>query len=100
MLTQIGRMSEGADLVVWDDRIAVAGWAPVGGRVQFAVVRYLAGGTPDPSFGTGGIALTRLGRQTAQASAIALQGVDRLIVGGSTVNERYKRDTALVRYLW
>ena len=100
VVTKIGSMSEAYDLVVADDRIAVVGWASVNRLAQFAVARYLDDGSLDPGFGAGGIVLTPLGRQAAEATTAALQGVDRLVVGGIAVSRRGRGDTALVRYVW
>jgi uncharacterized delta-60 repeat protein len=49
---------------------------------QFGVARLLPNGTPDPSFGEGGMTVTRAGRSYSRAAAVALTTVE---VGGGVV---------------
>jgi len=100
--TDVGHgANEGYGLLVADDgRMVVAGWALVGRRAEFQVVRYLQDGTLDQSFGDGGVVLTAVGPLGAQAVDVKLQGADRLIVSGAAVNGKGTSDTALVRYEW
>lgn len=73
-----------AVLVQPDGRIVVAGTAqPAGGGQPMVVtlVRYLANGALDPSFGSGGIVFDPA--QPGTAYAIALQGDGKLVVAGS-----------------
>lgn len=73
-----------------DGRIVIAGW--VGDN--FAVARYLPGGTLDPDFGSDGLVTTELGASGDAASAVALQPDGRIVVAGS-----HSFGLALARYL-
>jgi uncharacterized delta-60 repeat protein len=56
-----------------DGRIVLAGSGVVGGATQLAVARLTSGGTPDPLWGSGGVARTPLaGVTTAGAIAVAV----------------------------
>jgi uncharacterized delta-60 repeat protein len=94
-----GRTDEGYGLLLAEGRIVVAGWATIRRQAQFAVIRYLEDGSLDPEFGEGGIVTTPLGRQSALATDVALQGADRLIVGGFAMNPKNASDVALVGYV-
>jgi uncharacterized delta-60 repeat protein len=60
---------------------------------DFAVARYRSNGTPDPSFGSGGLVTTPIG---GFARALALQRDGKIIVAGSS--KEGSRAFALVRY--
>lgn len=62
-----------------DGKILVVGYA----SYNFAVVRYLADGTLDPSFGTGGMVVTDLGQDDV-CRAVAIQADGKIICGGYT----------------
>jgi uncharacterized delta-60 repeat protein len=49
---------------------------------SFGVVRYLPDGSPDPSFGSGGIVAAHFGRAD-HAAAVAVDRQDRVVVAGS-----------------
>ena len=73
-----------------DGKIVVAGFS--GG--DFAVVRYTANGTPDPTFGTGGIITTDINSGSEDyGRAMALQPDGKIVVAGSSGD-----DFAVVRY--
>ena len=77
-----------------DGRIVVAGFAIRNGiDGDVALVRYLADGTPDESFGTHGIVTTDLGTQADDARAIAIRPDGGIVVAGSAAE-----DIALARY--
>src|SRR2546427_8627595 len=60
--TAIGTASGGAALVVQPNgKLVAAGYTFTGSRTQFALVRYLATGSLDTSFGTGGKVATPIG---------------------------------------
>ena len=80
-----------------DRKIVVVGYAVVNGTEQFAVVRLLANGSPDPGFGAAGIVVTPFGTRDARAQAVALQSDDKIVVGGWARNSS-NRDLALARY--
>lgn len=82
-----------------DGRLVAAGHTDTGG---FALLRLLANGSPDPSFGSGGIVVTDFGVGPAngEARALILQPDGRLLAAGM----RYSglpgdSDVALARYL-
>jgi uncharacterized delta-60 repeat protein len=78
-----------------DGRILAAGGAG-GADDDFAVVRYAADGTLDPTFGTGGIVKTALvPGNHEQAHQLALLPDGKIVVGGFTY---YPNQAALVRY--
>ncbi|WP_418959750.1 delta-60 repeat domain-containing protein [Streptomyces tritici] len=68
-----------------DGKIVAAGTTyPEFGRYLFGVVRYNADGTPDTSFGNGGIVTTGVNDPTgsARATAVALQPDGKIVAGG------------------
>jgi len=64
-----------------DGKILLSG---IGNGGEFAVVRYLANGTLDTSFGTLGIASITIGTGSATANAMALQADGKIVVVGHT----------------
>ncbi len=64
-----------------DGRIVVAGTSRKPVR-SFAAMRFLASGTPDTSFGSGGLATTYVTSSTDQAKVVALQADGRFVVAG------------------
>ena len=86
-----------AVLVQPDGKILAAGFASHGvlADSDFALVRYTANGTPDPSFGGGdGIVTTDLGTRSDAIRALALQPDGRIVAAGSAGEQ-----LALARYL-
>jgi uncharacterized delta-60 repeat protein len=66
-----------------DGRIVAVGRTQDGnGDGHIALFRFLADGTPDPGFGTGGVIVTTLSSESDGASAMQLLADDRLIVAG------------------
>lgn len=86
--------SGGAVAVQPDGKIVTAGAidAP-GGGFDFLVARYNADGSPDASFGQGGIARTDFAGASDIARAVALQPDGKIVVAGSA-----GRDFAVARY--
>jgi len=76
-----------------DGKIVVAGWAYMGGNIDFLVMRYNADGSLDPGFGAGGKVTTAVSSGTDYAYALAIQP-DGKIVAAGYAND----DFALVRY--
>lgn len=74
-----------------DGRLVAAGYS----GTRMTVVRYLADGTLDPSFGDGGKAV--LGMPSAEALALAVQGDGKLLVAGAVSSFGTGSDFALVR---
>jgi uncharacterized delta-60 repeat protein len=104
VLTDIGTSSNDAALAVAiqpDARIIAAGYSTAADRRQdFALVRYDAGGSLDPSFGSGGKVLTDFGRTTIDnARAIAIQPDGKLVAAGFSNAADPDFDFALARYL-
>jgi uncharacterized delta-60 repeat protein len=81
-----------------DGKIVVAGYARVGSSDDFAVVRYLTNGTPDPSFGTGGEAAVDLFGLRNRAYAVAIAPDNQILVAGETSLPAGGGDFALVRF--
>jgi uncharacterized delta-60 repeat protein len=65
-----------------DGRIIAAGTARLGENAEFGLARYLAGGTPDDSFGTGGRLTTGFGTVDDNAYALTLQPNGSMIAAG------------------
>jgi uncharacterized delta-60 repeat protein len=74
-------------VVQHDGAIVTAGWGwggSVGGTGgPLTIVRYLADGTPDPSFGAGGFAIVRPPNPDAQRVAIVVQPDGRIVVAAN-----------------
>ncbi len=81
-----------------DGRIVAVGGAANG--TGFAIARYLADGTLDPTFGSGGTVLTPMGYGTAQANSVVVQPDGKLLVSGwATWLPRGSSQFAVARYL-
>jgi uncharacterized delta-60 repeat protein len=66
-----------------DGKLLVAGQASDGGTTKVMLARFNSGGSPDASFGSGGIVLTSIGDgDDVAASAISLQPGGRIVVAG------------------
>lgn len=69
-----------------DGKIVAAGHAMLGplvrGNLNFAAARYLADGSPDPTFGVGGKATLDFGLRSEFANAAALQPDGKIVVAG------------------
>jgi uncharacterized delta-60 repeat protein len=82
VLTDFGDAAWATALAVQPNgQIVAAGGAYANGRAQFALARYNADGSLDSSFGAGGRVLTVI-RDTAGASAVAVQPDGRIVVAG------------------
>src|SRR5919108_1478765 len=69
-----------------DGRIVAAGFAHSNDTIlqDFAVVRYAAGGSPDPTFGVGGTVRTDFGGRFDDALAVAVQPDGKIVVAGAS----------------
>jgi uncharacterized delta-60 repeat protein len=67
-----------------DGKLVAAGYAGVGNFNDFALARYNANGTLDPTFGTGGKVTTHFGAGSSTASAMVIRPNGKLLVGGSS----------------
>ncbi len=66
--------------------------------IGFAVTRFLANGTPDPTFGTNGSVRTSFGTVKDEAYAVAVQTNGKIIAAGATQTGNNNNDFALIRY--
>lgn len=84
-----------------DGKIVVAGTSNSSGSGDFMVARYLEDGTPDASFGTGGVVLTDLsGAGSADLGRrLAIQTDGKIVVVGETSAGTGGLNFALARYL-
>ena len=84
-----------------DGRLVEGGFAVPGLNDEFAVVRYNADGSLDPTFGTGGIVTTAFSSDTyADVLALAEQRDGKLVAAGANyLPSLTVEDFALVRYL-
>ncbi len=80
-----------------DGRIVAVGFVDEQAVEQFLVARYLADGTLDPTFGTGGSVVTQFGDVAAQAEAVALTADGRIVAVGWSVGD--PDVIAVARYL-
>lgn len=78
-----------------DGKIVAAGVTPQGSG-EFLVVRFLADGTLDSSFGTGGYVTTAIGSGSDSALAVAIQPDGKIIAAGKSWEPQ--QVSALVRY--
>jgi uncharacterized delta-60 repeat protein len=94
-----------AVMVQSDGKVVVAGFVTLGtppvGVQDFAVVRYLPNGTPDPAFGVGGKATLNVGGGLDFVSAAALQADGKIVVTGrvSTDGGSGNPDIGVARFL-
>ena len=78
-----------------DGKIVMVGGSGVSGY-DFAIVRYNSDGTPDSTFGTGGIQTTSIGF-SSEAAAVSIQSDGKIVVAGNSYNG-LDHVFALVRY--
>ncbi len=97
--TAIGPSNDEAYSVViqGDGKIVVAGHAENGTDADFALVRYLADGTLDGSFGSAGIARTDFSAHDDKALAMGIQPDGKITVAGWTFNG-VDEDFAVAQY--
>jgi uncharacterized delta-60 repeat protein len=67
-------------------------------KLDFGIVRYTPGGTPDQGFGAGGIVRTDILGGGDQANAVAVQPDGKVVVAGFATRNGIDGDFALVRY--
>ena len=85
-------------LVQPDGRLLVAGFASGQFNSEFLLMRLDSDGTPDATFGSGGIVRTPVGTGEDIANAMVLQPDGRIVTAGSSVATDGRRDFALARY--
>ncbi|MCX6928093.1 MAG: choice-of-anchor D domain-containing protein [Verrucomicrobia bacterium] len=82
-----------------DGKIVVAGDSYNGTNSDFALVRYLADGILDATFGSGGKVTTSIsGNSGEMGRSVAVQTDVKIVVAGYSDNGTVKYDFALVRY--
>jgi len=81
-----------------DQKILVAGFRRTSGNEDFLVVRLAPDGSLDPAFGAGGVVTTAMGATDERATAVAVDGQGRIVVGGWALRGSNK-DFAVARYL-
>jgi uncharacterized delta-60 repeat protein len=91
-------LENGEDVAVQQDgRILVAGGALQAGDRNLAVGRYLPDGSPDASFGPGGLAVADFDSDSA-ATAVAVQDDGKILAAGSAGLGQFDSDFALARF--
>jgi uncharacterized delta-60 repeat protein len=91
--------SEARALVIQPDgQLLVAGFAFGPGNSEFLVMRLNADGSPDNTFGVGGITRTPVGTGEDIGNAMIRQPDGRIVVAGSMLAADGRRDFALARY--
>ncbi len=82
-----------------DGRIVVGGISNDGVRYNFALVRYLSSGAPDPLWGIGGVVTSSVGASFSAGNSVALQADGKIVLGGWSSDDGIKTDFAVARYL-
>jgi uncharacterized delta-60 repeat protein len=82
-----------------DGKIVATGYANVDGVVHTVIIRALAAGELDASFGNGGVAVTKVLDGVTESYAIALQGTSYISAGyGRGADNTEKVDMVIERY--
>lgn len=97
--TSNGNSHANALLVQPDGKLLVAGYAGGTGNTDMLVMRLNTDGSPDATFGSGGITRTAVGTGEDIANAMVLQPDGRIVIAGSSVASDGRRDFALARYM-
>jgi uncharacterized delta-60 repeat protein len=99
VVLDLGGFDYGFDVAIQpDDRIVVAGGRATDERDDMLVLRLLPDGTLDDSFAENGRLLVSFGRPFQAATAVAIDGEGRIVVGGYTTGPNTSR-WALARVL-
>ncbi len=101
VVTPIGKYGDfGLGLALQsDDRIVLAGYSVGNGNYDFALVRYLADGKLDPTFGNGGKLATMVGKGNDVGTCVSMQADGKIVVAGYSEDTSGRAGFALVRYL-
>jgi uncharacterized delta-60 repeat protein len=86
VITSVNTSTDWAEHVCMqnDSKLVVAGlsWDPVEENYDAALVRYLADGSADPSFGNNGIVTTSFSTENDEAFSAAIQPDGKILIGG------------------
>jgi uncharacterized delta-60 repeat protein len=97
--TSVGQGDEAWGLALQSDgKLLVGGTTTSGGTGSFVLLRYLADGTLDPGFGTGGKVATNFPGRNAEGRAIAIGPDGRWVMAGSAASGA-NADIAVARYI-
>ncbi|MGN6544918.1 MAG: Calx-beta domain-containing protein, partial [Aureliella sp.] len=97
--TDLGGRDEAEKVLVQSDgKIVVVGYSVRNGASDFAMVRYLANGALDTTFGSGGVVLTDFAKADDRAYSATIDSQGRIVVAGSS-GDAFHRDFAVARYL-
>jgi uncharacterized delta-60 repeat protein len=97
VISDFGASESGSSVVVLGDgRILLGGYREQGSAADFALVRYLPGGTVDTTFGTGGLATADSGASEIGEQLIRLPN-GKLLLAGFT-NDTGAHDFLLARF--
>jgi uncharacterized delta-60 repeat protein len=88
----------GAVAIQGDGKIVAAGGAEVSGADDFALARYNANGSLDPTFSGDGKVTTDFAGDSDQAHAVAIQANGRIVAAGHAFVSGTDDDFALARY--
>jgi len=80
-----------------DGKLLIAGYAYANGHNALLLMQLDTDGTPDASFGNGGITRTPVGTSEDIANAIVRQADGRIVIAGSSIIDG-RRDFVLARY--
>ena len=96
----VGGVDEAYSVAIQSDgKILVAGYSCNETATDFALVRYTANGSLDPTFGTGGKVATAIGSQNDKAYSLAIQSDGKIVVAGYSYDTTTNHNVfALVRY--
>ena len=100
-LTEIGDRGEAEAYALAQDgdgRLVAAGYTNDAGGYRWAAARYLADGTADAAFGTGGTVVTTVGGDSSKAYGVAT-GDDGSVLLGGFAEQSSGNSFALARYM-
>ncbi len=91
----------GGVVIQADGKIVIAGGKQLGNSFDFAVARFNTDGSPDTTFGTGGVVTTDFASDVDSASAVAIQADGKIVLAGIVTaipSGSFGLDFGLVRY--
>lgn len=93
-----GESVSGDDLAIQPDGKIIVGGVKTPAGDHFAVMRFTRSGALDTTFGTNGVAQTRVGNTSHSVTAVALQPDGKILLAGFTRFVGQNPDFALLRY--